>query len=259
MNKLSKEREAPWNPALYDSKHSFVWQYGAEVVSLLAPQPGERILDIGCGTGHLTAKIAESEARVLGVDVSQEMVAAARKNYPHLEFLQSDARDLRLDCEFDAVFSNAAIHWILEPARVIAILWNALRPGGRFVGEFGGKGNTLRLQGGFKQALQDLGMQVPGELNPWYFPSPGAYATLLEEAGFEVRYMILFDRPTTQAGGEAGLRNWITAFYPDLLSKLPPGMAEPFMQRLEEILRAELFREGQWTFDYKRLRFAAWK
>ncbi len=259
MNKLSKEREAPWNPALYDSKHSFVWQYGAEVVSFLAPQPGEQILDIGCGTGHLTAKIAKSGARVLGVDVSREMIAAAQKNYPHLEFLHSDVRDLRFDCEFDAVFSNAALHWMLEPARVAAIIWKALGPGGRFVGEFGGKGNTSRLQGGFKQALQDLGMPVQGDLNPWYFPSPGEYATLLEEAGFEVRYMISFDRPTAQEGGEAGLRNWITAFYPDLLSKLPPGMAEPFVQRLEEILRPKLFREGQWMVDYKRLRFAAWK
>jgi trans-aconitate methyltransferase len=259
MSEHSKEREAPWNPALYDSKHSFVWQYGADVVSLLAPQPGERILDLGCGTGHLTAKIAESEARVLGVDVSQAMVAAARKNYPHLGFLLSDVRELRFDCEFDAVFSNAALHWILEPARVVAIIWNGLRPGGRFVGEFGGKGNTLRLQGGFKQALQDLGIAIQGDLNPWYFPSPGEYATLLEEAGFEVRYMILFDRPTAQEGSEAGLRNWITAFYPDLISKLPPGMAEPFVQRLEEILRPELFREGRWTLDYKRLRFAVWK
>jgi SAM-dependent methyltransferase len=259
MSERGKEREAPWNPALYDSKHSFVWQYGAEVVSLLAPQPGEQILDIGCGTGHLTAKIAESGARVLGVDVSREMVAAARENYPRLEFLHSDARELRLDCEFNAVFSNAALHWILEPARVVALIWNTLRPGGRFVGEFGGKGNTLRLLGGFKQALQDLGMPVQGDLNPWYFPSPGEYATLLERAGFEARYLILFDRPTAQEGGEAGLRNWITAFYPDLISKLPPGMAEPFVRRVEEISRPELFREGRWTIDYKRLRFAAWK
>jgi hypothetical protein len=115
------------------------------------------------------------------------------------------------------------------------------------------------LLGGFKQALQDLGMPVQGDLNPWYFPSPGEYATLLERAGFEVRYLILFDRPTAQEGGEAGLRNWITAFYPDLISKLPPGMAEPFVRRVEEILRPELFREGRWTIDYKRLRFAAWK
>lgn len=259
MSERSKERAAPWNPALYDSKQSFVWQYGAEVLSLLAPQPGERVLDLGCGTGHLTAKIAESGARVLGTDVSEEMLAAARKSYPHLEFLRSDARELHFDGEFSAVFSNAVLHWILEPAPVIAAVWKALRPGGRFVAEFGGKGNISNVMWGFGQALKDLGLAIQGFVNAWYYPSPGEYATLLENAGFEVRFMTLFDRPTRQDGGEAGIRNWVATFCPDLCAKLPVGAEEPFLKRVEANLRPKLFRDGVWTMDYRRLRFAAWK
>jgi trans-aconitate methyltransferase len=110
-----KEQRAEWHANLYDAKHAFVWKYGADLVPLLAPQAGERILDIGCGTGHLTAQIANSGARVLGIDRSPEMVRAARHAYPNLQFEVADARDLRFQDEFDAVFSNAALHWILEP------------------------------------------------------------------------------------------------------------------------------------------------
>ena len=117
MSETSKERRAAWNPNLYDAKHAFVWKYGADLISLLAPQAGERILDIGCGTGHLTAQIADSGATVVGTDRSAEMVNAARREYPHLQFEVADARDLRFRAEFDAVFSNATLHWIHEPER----------------------------------------------------------------------------------------------------------------------------------------------
>jgi trans-aconitate methyltransferase len=141
MSDSFQQREAEWNANLYDAKHAFVWKYGADLVPLLAPQSGERILDIGCGTGHLTAQIAESGARVVGVDRSPEMATAARKAYPKLQFEVADARDLPFRDEFDAVFSNAMLHWIREPELVVRSVRNALRPGGRFVAEFGGKGN----------------------------------------------------------------------------------------------------------------------
>jgi len=254
-----RERQAEWNAKLYDAKHAFVWKYGADLVPLLAPQSGERILDIGCGTGHLTAQIAESGARVVGVDQSPEMVNAARKAYPNLQFEVADARDLRFHEEFDAVFSNATLHWIREPELVIRSIRNALRPGGRFVAEFGGKGNIRKMQGAIDQALFELNPSAKDKINPWYYPSVSEYSTLLEKNGLEVRFITLFDRPTLLADGESGLRNWITMFASDYYAHFPPESRESFLRRIEDLLRPELFRDGQWWADYRRLRLVAVK
>lgn len=126
-----------WDPALYDNKHGFVWKSGADLVARLSPQQGERIVDLGCGTGHLTAQMAASGAEVVGLDADPEMIAQARANYPDLRFEIADARDFHLPAPFDAVFSNAALHWVTEPERPIACIARALKPGGRFIAEFG--------------------------------------------------------------------------------------------------------------------------
>src|SRR5690242_11899204 len=130
-----------WDSALYDDRHSFVWKGGAELIDLLNPTSGQRILDLGCGTGHLTAQIAKRGARVTGLDSSPSMIAQARQNYPRLKFVLSDARSLEFREEFEAVFSNAVLHWILDAEAVVAGVARALTPGGRFVLEFGGKKN----------------------------------------------------------------------------------------------------------------------
>jgi len=254
-----QQEPAGWNANLYDSKHDFVWKYGSDVVSLLAPRHGERILDVGCGTGHLTAQIAESGADVVGVDRSPEMITAARKAFPNLKFEITDARKLPFESEFDAVFSNATLHWIHEPLLVIEGARKALRPGGRFVAEFGGKGNIRKMQNAFDRALEELGLSRAGEINPWYYPSVAEYSALLEGSGFEVQMITLFDRPTGLADGEAGLRNWITMFGSDYLSKVNSETREPFFRRVEELLRPDLFRDGQWWADYRRLRFVAYR
>jgi trans-aconitate 2-methyltransferase len=259
MSEASKERRAAWNPDLYDAKHAYVWKYGADMISLLAPQAGERILDIGCGTGHLTAQIANSGATVVGTDRSAEMVNTARREYPHLQFEVGDARDLGFRAEFDAVFSNATLHWIHQAECVIQSVWNALRPHGRFVAEFGGKGNIRKMQSVFDQALMELSVAWQGEVDPWYYPSVSEYATLLEKNGFEVRFVTLFDRPTPLEDGDAGMRNWIAMFGSDYCAKLSPENREPFFRRVEELLRPDLFREGQWWADYRRLRLVACK
>src|SRR5215472_6372145 len=145
-----------WNSALYDEKHSFVWKLAAGVLELLEPKPGERILDLGCGTGHLTEKIAEAGARVVGVDRSPEMIRQAEEKYPALRFEVMDARELTLDGPFDAVFSNATLHWIKEPERVISGIAKILKPGGRFVAEFGGKGNVQELTTATERAWHKL-------------------------------------------------------------------------------------------------------
>lgn len=249
---------ADWNADLYNSKHDFVWKYGSAVVSLLSPQSGERILDLGCGTGHLTAQIADSGAQVMGVDRSPEMIAAAREAYPNLKFEIADARDLPFREEFDAVFSNATLHWIREAEEALHGIWRALRPGGRFVAEFGGKGNIRTMEEAFDRALMELGAGGPGDVRPWYYPSISEYATLAEANGFEVGFITLFDRPTELADGAAGLRNWIKMFCGAYLDRAG-ARREEFAQRVEELLRPKQFRDGQWWADYRRLRLVAYK
>jgi trans-aconitate methyltransferase len=259
MSEKGSEAGAEWDAKLYNAKHDFVWKYGSDVVSLLDPRAGERILDLGCGTGHLTAQIAESGAQVTGVDRSAEMVGAARSAYPNLKFEISDARKLPFRDEFDAVFSNATLHWIHEPELVLQGVWRAIRPGGRFVAELGGKGNIRAMQDAFDRALEELGVAKAGEVHPWYYPSVSEYSTLAERNGFEVRLITLFDRPTGLADGAAGMRNWIVMFGTDYLARAGEARREEFLGRVEDMLRPKLFRDGQWWADYRRLRLVAYK
>ena len=225
-----------WEPGLYDAVHSYVSEYGRSLVDLLAPKAGERILDLGCGTGTLTHEISSSGARVVGVDSSTEMIGQARQNYPKIDFRLGDARTFRDPEAFDAVFSNAVLHWVQPPVDAISTVRAALRPGGRFIAEFGGKGNITAVT------------EAAG-VNPWYFPSIGEYATLLEQNGFAVSSALLFDRPT-RLEGEQGLREWVAMFY-------KPRLPEDLIDRMETELRPRLFQDGSWMIDYKRLRVAA--
>ena len=256
-----------WNAAEYDAKHAFVYEKARGLVELLAPKAGERILDLGCGTGALTAEIAGRGAEVLGVDRSEEMIAQARKKFPALRFGVLDARELqfKLDkvgkaggAEFDAVFSNAVLHWIPEGEEVIAGVARALKPGGRFVAEFGGKGNICRLVAGFQRAFAALGQRQPDGVSPWFYPSVGEYADLLERQGLEVREASLFDRPTTLEEGERGLENWIRLFRQTFLEKMGEENAQRWIREVERQCRVELFKNGSWELDYRRLRIAAW-
>ncbi|HET9919696.1 MAG TPA: class I SAM-dependent methyltransferase [Ktedonobacteraceae bacterium] len=246
-----------WNPALYDQKHAFVFQYGKGLLSLLEPRAGETILDLGCGTGHLTKAIAESGARVVGIDSSAEMIEQARQGYPGIEFQVADARNFSLPYTFDAVFSNATLHWIKEAEPVVEHISAALRPGGRFVAELGGKGNVANLMGALQQALQEVaGVSLePG----WYFPSIGEYTPLLEKHGLAVQSVVLFDRPTQLEEGEKGIRIWLQMFSPGVFRDIPPNVKERVLARIEELLRPQFFRDGHWFADYRRLRVVAYK
>jgi trans-aconitate methyltransferase len=248
-----------WDPALYDAKHAFVWERGADLILLLQPSNQEVILDLGCGTGRLTAQIAASGARVVGVDSSPEMIEKARRSYPSLEFVLADARDFDLKQPFDAVFSNAALHWVKEPDRVVDSVWRALRPGGRFVAEFGGKGNIQKLIEAFYKSLVSIGSAVGQHSNPWYFPSIAEYCTLLENHGFDVTLALLFERITALDDGDSGLRNWICMFGGAFCSGLSAGEQEQFVRESENLLRPVLFHDGGWFVDYRRLRVVARK
>jgi len=254
-----------WNAAEYDAKHAFVYEKAKELVELLAPKARERILDLGCGTGALMAEIAGRGADVLGVDRSEEMIAQARKKFPMLRYEVVDARELRVKmdklggAEFDAVFSNAVLHWIPEAEEVIAGVARALKLGGRFVAEFGGKGNIQKLVEGFRSAFAALGMRQPDGVSPWYYPSVAEYAGMLERHGLEVREASLFDRPTVLEEGERGLENWIRVFRQTFLEKMGEENGQRWIREVERQCRSELFREGSWVLDYRRLRVASWK
>jgi trans-aconitate methyltransferase len=247
----SGKSQAPWDPSLYQKAHSFVWEMADAIFALLDPQPGEKILDIGCGTGQLTARIAAAGAEVSGIDSSAEMLEEARSNFPAIDFRQADARSFSLGMPFDAVFSNAALHWVPEAEDVIRRVAAALRPGGRFVAEFGGKGNTGRLLAEVATSAAARGLSIP---NPWYFPSVGEYAALLERKGFEVRQASLVDRPTRLEDGENGLRRWMEMFGKPLLAPVPESQRDEFLAELEQRLRTEYYRDGVWTMLYRRLR-----
>jgi trans-aconitate 2-methyltransferase len=248
-----------WNSALYEGSHAFVWQYGESLLELLVPKAGERILDLGCGTGQLTEKIAQSGAFVHGIDSSLSMISTARSNYPQLDFAVADARNFQVNEPLDAVFSNAVLHWIKEPDAVINCVAKALKPGGRFVAEFGGKGNVGAIVRALLSVLSEIGCEEPQALNPWYFPSIGEYAGLLEKQGFDVGYAVLFDRPTPLEGGSAGMANWIKMFAGGFLSGLSDDVRSHVIRTVEEHLRSVLYRDGNWNADYRRIRIVAVK
>jgi len=170
-----------------------------------------------------------------------------------------DAKELRFNAEFDAVFSNAVLHWIPEAELVIAGIAQTLKQGGRFVAEFGGKGNIQKLVGGFRRAFTTLGMKEPDGVSPWFYPSVAEYASLLERRGLEVREALLFDRPTKLEEGERGLENWIRVFRQTFVEKMGEEKAQRWIREVERQCRDELFRNGSWELDYRRLRIAAWK
>jgi trans-aconitate methyltransferase len=251
--------DAGWDSTLYDESFGIITQLGAGVVELLAPRPGERIVDLGCGTGGLTARIAAAGAEVVGIDASEAMIARARELYPRLRFEVARGEDFTIEAPVDAVFSNAALHWMWPPEAVAASVLRALEPGGRFVAEMGGRGNIATIVGAIDQALAEEGIPQDRVRNPWYFPSIGEYASLLERAGFEARLMQLFDRPTPLDDCPNGIADWLLMFGGDFLAAVLPEHRARVQERVNELTRSLLYRGGRWVADYRRLRFMAVK
>lgn len=249
-----------WNTTLYEGQHGFVWQYGEELLNLLSPQVGDRILDLGCGTGQLTDKIATHGAEVIGVDYSPTMIEKARQNYPHLQFDVADARNFQVEQPLDAIFSNAALHWVKEADAVVSCIDKALKSGGKFVAEFGGKGNIKTIVQALQDVLIELRYNSPGTINPWYFPSISEYATLLEKQGLEVTYATLFDRPTSLEGDDTGMANWLQMFFTNqFLTGLSDTQQAKVIKAVKERLQPVLYKDGRWWADYRRIRVVAIK
>jgi trans-aconitate methyltransferase len=241
-----------WNAAEYAERGRFVADLASEVFELLTAKPGERILDLACGDGALTQKIVSAGATVVGFDSSPDMIRAARAL--GLDARLGDAQALPFHAEFDAVFSNAALHWMKDQDAVLAGVRRALKPGGRFVAEMGGHGNIAAISVALHAVLRPLG--VDGDAGQNYFPTPAAYRSRLEHAGFEVRQMQLIPRLTPLPA--SGMLGWLQTFRRGLLEQFPEPQRESILDATVDLLRPALCdEEGNWVGDYVRLRFVA--
>lgn len=243
-----------WDSRGYDEGFSFVSRYGEALLDLVGAGPGASCLDLGCGTGTLAGKLAARGLSVVGMDSSPEQLARARETHPDIEFVLADATDFSLDEPVDVVFSNAVLHWIDrdDQPRALACVARALRPGGELVFEMGGAGNNALTHRALAEAFARHGL--PYEV-PFYFPTIGEYASLLEGAGLTPTFATLFERPTPLAGGADGMARWIRMFPRRPFVGVPDELASRIVDEAVEALEPELMRDdGTWVSDYVRLR-----
>ena len=243
-----------WNSARYAQNAAFVSELGLPVMTLLDPQAGEAILDLGCGEGSLAQKLMALDCQVTGVDSSADMVAAAKTKGVAAQCVSGDA--LQFEAQFDAVFSNAALHWMTNYHPVLEGVYRALRDGGRFVAEMGGFGNIRCIT----DAISSVFAENPSwgqYTSPWFFPSDSEYRALLEQHGFVVEQIELIDRPTPL---NAGISEWLRIFAEHATAQLTAEQKESFLSQVEERVKKALYSEEDgWVADYVRLRFRAHK
>jgi trans-aconitate methyltransferase len=247
-----------WNSTLYDKSHDFVSRYGEGLLSYLNPQPGEKILDLGCGTGDLTQKIFQAGAEVTGVDSSTEMIEQAQSKFPEIQFRCMDARELKFNILFDAIFSNAVLHWIPEKEKVITAMHAHLKKDGRLVVEFGGKGNNQQMLKSLRDVFKERGYHQNAAVDFWYYPSIGAYASELEKLNFRVVHAEHFDRVTPLKGDE-GMKQWFLMFGAYFFAGISDLEKEDILNEVQRRLMPTHFINGVWNADYKRLRIVALK
>ncbi len=248
-----------WQTDLYREKHGFVFNYGKDLISMLNPQSGERILDLGCGTGELTAEIAKSGAQLVGMDASEKMIEAAKAKFPEIQFIKAKGESFIDSDPYDAVFSNATLHWILNPEAVISCMYSNLKPNGRLLLEMGGNGNISTIASALRDVLKEHGYLKQSRITNWYFPKLGTYCHFLEQRGFKVTFAHLYDRPTKLQDPENGITDWLTMFGGSYFKDIPQEEADNIKLQVQEKLKPVLFRDGHYYADYKRLRICAIK
>lgn len=238
-----------WNANQYADHASFVSEQGLPVLKLLNPKSGERVLDLGCGDGALTQNIEKNGANVHGIDSSPDMIEAAQNRGLSATVMNGD--QLSFNNEFDAVFSNAALHWMTNADAVLSGVSGALKTGGRFVGEFGGQGNIEALVNAMKTVFENHPEFGQFE-NPWYFPSVEEYQQKLRNHGFKVKYIELIPRPTPLV---SGVKEWLKTFSNGIRKNLNQEQNDIFLNEVETLVEPHLLIKGQWIADYVRLRF----
>ena len=245
-----------WDANKYTEDFSFVHQYGNSVIELIDADKGSSVLDLGCGNGALTKTLQDKGYFVTGMDASKELLDIAKEKYPGIDFMQGDATDFTLPKLVDVVFSNAVFHWINKDKQqnMLKCVYNVLNKNGQFVFEFGGYGNNQKIHSALARIFSEYGYCYE---MPFYFPTIGEYASMLESAGFGVQYAILFDRQT-ELKGENGLKDWINMFVktPFSIVKMEQEKAE-IVDKAVEVLRNDLLMSGKWYADYVRIRMKA--
>lgn len=247
-----------WDADKYTKDFGFVHQYGNDVIELIDNKSGNTILDLGCGNGALTKQLSDKGFSVMGIDASNELLEIARNNYPEIEFIQADATDFKIENPVDIVFSNAVFHWINKDRQgaMLSCVYDALNKGGQFVFEFGGEGNNALIHDALNERFAEYGFDYK---MPFYFPSIGEYATLLERSGFKVEFALTFDR-FTELKGEDGLKNWIEMFNLTPFSIIDDDtIKEEMINKAVAKLKDKLYKDDKWHADYVRLRVKAVK
>jgi trans-aconitate methyltransferase len=243
-----------WDPQRYAETARFVSDLGAPLIDMLAPGRGERILDLGCGDGALTERIATQNCAVIGIDTSPAQLRAARER--GLQVALMDGHNLGFKPAFDAVFTNAALHWMKQHDEVVGGVWRILKPGGRFVGEFGGQGNVETIRRALHAGLKKRGLD-PQSIDPWVYPSAEQFSSRLARAGFTVTYIALIPRPTKLP---TDITAWLELFAQIFINAVIESERPKFLTELARGLEPDLRGpDGHWFADYVRLRFAAAK
>jgi len=248
-----------WNVELYNEKHGFVYQYGSDLVQLLDPKSGERILDLGCGSGQLSNEISSFTDQVIGIDSSREMIETSKALFKNIDFYQMDAASFSFTEAFDAIFSNAVLHWVKDQKTASQNMFRHLKTGGRLVVEFGGAGNVATITDAIKSCLEERGFLENAGQERWYFPSISTYATLLEEVGFEVVTARLYDRPTLLESKNDGIKDWIEMFGAHFFEGIGQKDKNDILDEVQNKVQSSCFKEGNWYADYRRIRVVAYK
>ncbi len=245
-----------WNSLLYDNKHDFVAEYGKGLLEFIPKNNEQTILDLGCGTGTLTAGLADLCSKVVGVDSSPNMIDKAKKQFGNIEFTVCDALALPFEKEFDVVFSNAVFHWINDHNALLKNIHKALKPQGLLVCEFGASGNVATIENAFVKVYQGLGYSYKPKFN---FPTVEAFGDLLEKNGFIIDKIYDFDRPTTFKDGEDGLTNFLRQFFASELAVMPEHIQSSLFDEVAKLTKGALWNGREWVADYRRLRVVAHK
>lgn len=236
-----------WNSTLYDKSHSFVSEYGNDLITYLPSDKNQCILDLGCGTGDLTKKLSEICNEVIGIDGSEEMIEAAKIKYPHLNFQVMNASLIPWESKFDIIFSNAVFHWIPDQEILLKRIYSALKDGGSLISEFGAYGNISAIESAYSSV-------VPSYKSPFYFPTVESYSVVLKKAGFSIQKIYDYDRPTPLSDGKYGLRKWMKQFFSNDLSSYNNLEQENILKNVESLLENQLFDGEKWVADYRRIR-----
>lgn len=251
MSTNSPARSQTWDAESYETHARFVADLAGPVLEWLNARPGERILDLGCGDGVITEALARAGVDVVGVDASAAMISAAVARGVDARVMDGEA--LTFDQEFDAVFSNAALHWMNDAGKVVDGIARSLKPGGRLVAEFGGHTNVAAIV----TAIRAVGMRHGANIalaGPWFFPTPDEYRALLEQRGFEVKRIGLFGRPTPL---KTGMAAWLKVFRKPFFDQFGDKV-DVVLSEVEELLAPSLRdQSGNWTADYMRIRVEA--